>query len=81
MSYFGDPTIPTPVYPCGQGAYTGSVGSAANASTIVDASNTGTMYQFKVAYEAATQKPYKYKTQLERLQCMIESAKPANCPT
>jgi hypothetical protein len=80
MSYFTDPFVPSSVYPCNQGAFTGSVGTAEDASRILDTAIMGTAYQYKIAYEATTGKKYRFKTQQERLQVMIEGSKPANCP-
>jgi hypothetical protein len=66
---------PTPLQTCG------TVTDKAVLSSDILMSNSimGTVYEAKVAYETATGKPYRFKTQQERMAYMLEAMKTSRC--
>jgi hypothetical protein len=69
-----DLTPPTPVYPCIGGPQSTATDSSVQLNTLI----TGTVYEYKQAYEA-TGKKYKFKTQQERMAYILESIKSNRC--
>lgn len=76
MSFIRE-TIPTPVYPCG-GA--GAAAPAERTGSVAVTGANGTIYQYVLAYEAATGKKYKFKSNEERMRYVLEAAAITSCP-